>query len=339
AHCPIKAHDTILETIRNYLNTFPDVDGIMLDYIRYINQYVCYCDHCKAAFQDWLNETITDWTQFYPGGSRYNEYLEWRTLPVTQLVKDIHDLVKSINPNILISEAAWSCFDDTPVYWRKFKGQDTAKWIAEGYIDFVAPMMYAKSVSDVEEMINANLKYWMGGSPEGPIPLVAFLRNDWDDADLSPDQLKAQIDLVRSKGLDGWIIWRYGGPGVDGDFPDITNYLSIIDMPEVFAIKNIHVETSTNSAIITWITDIPSTSKVEYSPYLLFNASWEVWSDFHYWNITKTETEFVENATSVVDHRITLSNLTSSTTYYFRVQSKGSSGIATSKVLSFTTKS
>jgi len=341
SHCPIKAHDYVLDAIRNYLNDFPDVDGIMLDFIRYHEGTtgICFCNYCRAEFQEWLGENITDWTPFYPDQPRHNEWLEWRNIPVTRLVRDIHDTIKSINPNIVISEAAWSLFSDCPIYWRKFLGQDTAKWIAEGYIDFVAPMMYTKDLADLEGMIDTNIKYWLGGQPEGKIPLVAFLRNDYTQSDdPTPEQFKALVDLVRSKGLDGWIIWRYGGPGSDAPYPDIREYLSIIDMPQTFTLTNINVETSTNSATITWYTTLPSTSKVEYSTTPLFNSSWKIWGGFHYWNITYALGTIVDNGTNVLYHSITINDLASGTKYYFRVQSKNEYGTVTSKVLTFTTK-
>lgn len=219
AHCPIKAHDYILQNLQDYLETFPDVDGIMLDYIRYDIADTCYCPYCRAAFEEWLDEgTITDWTPFYPDGSRWNEYADWRTLPVTEIVKDIYNLVKSFNPNIIISEAAWTLFSDSAVYWRKWIGQDTAAWIKEGYLDFVAPMMYQKTIygsgdQTLESRVDTCLKYWMGGQPEGPIPLVALLRSDYGSTSLPPEEFKGQIDYVRQRGLDGWILWRYSGPG------------------------------------------------------------------------------------------------------------------------------
>jgi len=344
SHCPIKAHDHIIQHIKDYLSKFPDVDGIMLDYIRYADEaIVCYCEHCRAAFEEWLGEEITDWSQFYPNGPRYNEFLDWRNIPLTTLVKDIHDTIKSINPNIVISEAAWSLFDDTPIYWRKWLGQDTAKWIAEGYVDFVAPMMYTKEVTgegveNLESYINAITKYWMGGKAEGPVPIVAFLRVDWRTEDLTPDQFKAEVEYVRSRGLDGWIIWRYGGPGTDEPNPDIRDYLSVVSMPSVFSINSIQVEMNNQTAAtITWTTDMPATTIVEYGTNPLFNASWEIYGGFHYWNITRNECIIIINMTNVIMHSVTLNNLTPGTKYYFRVQSEGSSGIASSETLTFTT--
>lgn len=262
---------------------------------------------------------------------------------MTQLVKDIRDLVKSINPNIVISEAAWTLFGNSAIYWRKYIGQDTACWIKEGCLDFVAPMMYTKTIyggsNSLQSFVDTCVKYWMGGQPEGPIPLVALLRNDYGTNSLPPEEFKMQIDYVRQRGLDGWILWRYSGPGgyLSGS-PNITDYLAVLDMPSTFAVANIVVETTSDSAVVSWLTTSPATTKVEYSTSPLFSASWAVQSGFNYWNIVYTQGILVENYANVTVHSIRLENLTSGTSYYFRVQSKGMSGVVTSKVLTFTTK-
>ena len=349
SHCPIKAHDLVLRTVRNYLGNFSDVDGIMLDYIRYgESDDICYCPYCRAAFDEWYyhnyGEHVSNWTLFYPSQPNWTIYAEWRTLPVTLLVKDIHNLVKSINPNIVISEAAWTLFSDSAIYWRKWLGQDTAKWIAEGYIDFVAPMMYTKTIyggrgETLESYINSNLKYWMGGQPEGPIPLVALLRNDYGTNSLPPEKFKEQIDYVRQRGLDGWILWRYSGlGGYLSDSPNIVDYLSAINMTETFTITNINVETTANSARITWLTTLPTTSKVEYSINPLFNSSWKTQSGFHFWNITYTPGAIIIiDYANVTEHNITIADLSPGTKYYFRIQSIGTAGTVTTKVMTFTT--
>jgi hypothetical protein len=348
SHCPIKAHDLVLQAVSNYLGNFSDVDGIMLDYIRYgETQSVCYCDSCKAAFDAWYYQNygqhVSNWTLFYPGGQYVGIYDEWQTIPITQLVKDIHDLVKSMNPNIVISEAAWSLFDNSAIYWRLYLGQDTACWINEGYIDFVAPMMYTKEVTggssdNLANCTTANVKYWMGGQTEGPVPLVAFLRADWTTTDLTSEEFKAQVDYVRSRGLDGWIIFRYSGPGgyLSG-VPNITDYLAVLDMPATFAITNINVEITSDSATITWLTTLPTISKVEYITNPLFNASWMVQSGFHFWNITYTPGAMIIDYANVTEHRVTITGLSPGTRYYFRIQSMGTSGTVTSKVMTFTT--
>ena len=111
-------------------------------------------------------------------------------------------------------------------------------------------------------------------------------------------------------------------------------------MPDTFSLNHIEVSPKQTEATISWITELPTTSKVEYSTVQLFNASWELWrSDFYYWDINHINGTVVEDNATVTDHSITLTDLLPGTKYYFRIQSQGSGGIATSKVLAFTTES
>jgi hypothetical protein len=345
-HCPIKAHDYVIAAIEDYIETFPDVDGIMLDYIRYteFTHDVCFCQYCRSAFDEWYYQNygqhVSNWTEFYEGGSKHNIYLEWRSIPINTLVKDIHDTIKSINPNIIFSVCVWTLFSDCPIYWRQFLGQDTAYWIKEGYVDFVAPMMYTSEIygetgETLQSEINANIKYWMGGQPEGPIPLVAVLDSARKN---TPESLKAQIEYVRTRGLDGWILWHYGGPGVDRpNIPDIRDYLSLINMPKIFQAFNIRVEVNANNATISWLTNLPTASRLEYSTNPLFGATFEIWRGFNYWNITRAQSDVIENNTYVKIHTITLTDLKPETKYYFRVQSFDESNVVTSKLMIFST--
>jgi hypothetical protein len=339
AQCPIKAHDIIVQNTVAYFNAHPDVDGLMFDYFRYYGSDSCYCPQCKAAFEQWLGEgPITDWTQFYPGGARYGDYAEWRTIPVTQLAEDIANAVRAIKPNLVISQVPWTLFSNSPTYWRYYLGQDTGAWIKEGYLDFVAPMMYTQTIygegETLESEIDADLDYMTAG-PRGKIPLVAFL----DCArGITVQGLKDEIDYVRSRGLDGWIIWAYGGPGVTGySVPDITPFLAAINMPDTFTLSNIQVSVSVNSTTVSWSTTLPASSAVEYSTSPLFNATWSISNGFHYWKINKINGTLIEDNTTITAHTMTILGLTPGTMYYFRVQSRDNSGTATSRTLSFTT--
>ena len=329
------AYRTLVKNLVEELATNYDIDGFMFDYIRWEDtEGICFCSDCKARFQEWLGETVTDWSPFYPGGSRQDEFLEFRNVPITEVVALIRDSMKAIKPNLQFSLAAWTFFQDCPIYWRRYLGQDTGDWIRNDYLDMVAPMMYTESLSELQDLAQSDLKYMVAG-PEGKIPLVAFL--DAGRKVLTPELFKQEIDLVRSLGLDGWIIWRYGGPGVTLPTHDIRTFLSAIDLPPVFTLKNIQTSTTSNSATITWTTDLPATSKVEYSTSPLFTASWKLWQeDFNYWDIDHAAGTVVEDNTPDTSHSVTLTGLLPGK-YYFRVQSQGSGGIATSKVLTFTT--
>ena len=355
AACPRKAKQHILNLIEELITTHPDIDGFIFDFIRYESPYVCYCDECKAAFQEYLNETITDWSPFVQGGSRYEEWLEWRIGAINDIVKEGSQILRQHKPSIEIGVAAWTLWEGQPLYWRKFKGQDTAYWIKEGWIDFVSPMIYECSVEhggDLEEALNAiktqllgDFAYWSG--PEGKVPIIPFLRWEWyveKGFNITAEEFATQINLVRELGADGWIVFRYGGPGncpFDAGYaPDIREFLQLIDMPATFSIRKIQVNTSQTSATITWVTDLPTTSKVEYSIYPLFNATWNYREsvNFHYWDIDYVGGLIIENNATTTEHSITLNDLIPGTKYYFRVQSKNEYGTVTSKVLTFTTK-
>jgi hypothetical protein len=323
--------------IRNYIGNHSDVDGIMIDYMRDGIQY-CYCDEHRAAFDQWYYENygqhVSNWTEFYPDQSKWNIYASWRNEPINELVKTIHDTAKSLKPDIVISEAAWTYFSDCPIYWRKFLGQDTGRWIKEGWIDMVAPMMYTTQIygsgdDSLEGCVNACLKYMTGGV-EGKIPLVALLTTY--ATSMTPSILVQEVEYVRSRGLDGWILWwRY-------DLTNIAEFLEAINMPNTFKLGNIQVSTNETEATITWTTTLPATSRIEYNSTPLFTATWETWGNFPYWRINYAQGNIVENLTYTIDHSITLTGLNPKTQYYFRIQSwRLGEGTATSTTLNFTT--
>lgn len=338
-YCPIKARQLIKETVETVASTY-DIDGFTFDYTRYPSDDVCYCPECKATFEAWLGESITDWPgDFAPGGSRHLEFMEWRIIPVTEIVRDVRNWMLAIKPNLRFRLAAFTLWGGTCAlgYWRYYLGQDTADWIMKGYIDWVSPMMYTTDLNTIQQELQCNLEHWIGGK-EGKIPLTCSLTTGITEP-VDPNNFKQQIGLVRSLGADGFVIWRYGGPGC-GLTPDITEYLALLDIPDVFSLENIAVSPSETEAVISWTTNLPATSKIEYSTSPLFKATkkpYPVIPGFSYWDIAHVPGIIVENHTPVTDHNVTLTGLLLGRRYYYRVQSEGSGGIATSKVYTFIT--
>jgi len=185
--------------------------------------------------------------------------------------------------------------------------------------------------------VRSNIQVGVGG-PEGKIPIVIFIANQYPVVK-TPEQLEAEVDVLRQEGADGWIIWKYGGPGASEVGEDIQPYLDAIDLFPVFSLMNTSFSTTPYTCTITWTTGLPATSKVEYSTSPLFIASrkYDSANDFDYWDIDHVLGTIVENATPVTDHSITLTDLLPGTEYYCRVQSEDSNGIAASRVYTFTT--
>lgn len=337
--CPVKqeTRDIIKAQVEHVASNY-DIDGFMYDYIRYQNIDMCYCSECRAKFEVWLGETIPDsnWApnlgDFAPGGSRHGEFLEWRLVPMAELVRDVRGWLLAIKPDLEFSVATWTLFQNSPTYWRYFLGQDTTDWVAKGYLDMASPMMYTSNTAEIQDFIQTNNEYMIAG-PEGKIPHVPLVSTGVSTPKPIAE-FTAIVDTIRQAGTDGWIIWRYGGPGT-GITPDIRPYLDTIALPDVFLLTSPTVTIVEGQAIISWTTTLPATTKVEYSTSPLFSVSQGERLDFKYWNIDHNEGTIIEDLTPTTNHQVELSGLIPGQRYYFRAQSKDASGIATSKVQTF----
>lgn len=108
-----------------------DIDGIHLDYIRYPEPGIPFND--AATYRRY--------------GNGQNK-AAWRTANVNRCVKAIHDSVKAVRPWIKMSCSPVGKFADLARYssygWnaRDAVNQDAQRWLKEGWMDMLCPMMY-----------------------------------------------------------------------------------------------------------------------------------------------------------------------------------------------------
>jgi hypothetical protein len=342
--CPSNplAREHLYNLTRELITKFPELDGMMLDYIRYDTAEMCYCEHCRNAFIEDTGLTDTVWpTDVYWGGKYRAEFMEWRVKKVTEIVEMIRSTILAVKPNFEFAVAAWAIFDEgAGPYWRYWIGQDVADWVNKGWIDYVSPMIYITDWSELDhfkQTVNCSINVFVG-SPQGKVQIIPSITTGLTEP-VDPDLFKAEINYLRQIGCNGFQVWRYGGEGSTHSVADVRNYLSFIDLPETYLLGNINVSIENTTATITWITTKPATSKVEYAILPLFNASYIYKADinFHYWDIEYTPGMMIENSTISIYHKVTLYGLAPESKYYFRVQSKNSLGIVTSNELTFTT--
>lgn len=339
--CPTKqaTRDLIKAEVEELVTKY-DIDGFLFDYIRYKDSDECYCSECEAKFIADTGLTDVNWpADVVSGGKYYNDFLEWRSTPINELVRDMRNWMLAQKSDLKFAAAVWN-FGFNPVYWRQWIGQDATYWVDQGWLDWVAPMMYTDNLETLESDILA-LQDLLVGSQYGKIPLVPFIDTCVDSVS-SPSNFAERVNKIRELGAGGWIVWRYGGPG-DGSgsgSPDITAYFDLIQTPLTFTLGSISYSVEQTTATITWLTDLPANSKVEYSTSPLFTATYKYHeaSNFHYWDMAYNAGSIQMDYAEVVDHEITLTGLLPQTKYYFRVQSEDSSGVATSHVLTFTTQ-
>lgn len=332
--CPTKETSrAFLKQVVEKLVSEYDIDGFMFDYMRYSTGDMCLGEEDRQRFIADTGITDVNWPVDVLDGGRYrNDFFEWRMTPITELVELMRGWILAIKPDLKFSLAAWAPFQDCPNYWTQWIGQDTANWIGKGWLDFVSPMAYTTRITgddSIEDLTMSSMKYFTGGR-EGKIPIIMFLTTGIYSA-VDPANFKQQVDMVRNLGADGWIIWRYGGLGDGSGSPDIRDYLSLIDMPTPVKISNVQVHVDNNYlATITWSTNVPTTSKIEYNTEPLFTATeYPYWKNpqywpISYWDIDRQGNIEINDPTLTTEHSVVIEDLTPQEEYNFKIQSTSS---------------
>jgi uncharacterized lipoprotein YddW (UPF0748 family) len=143
--------DPSLPEVRQYLarlfaqlaHDYP-LHGIHLDYIRYPHpdEAPGYGFHPRALqdFKAWSGGTPE---------SRPEAWNEFRRAQVAATVRGIRDAVRSVKPGIEISAAVYA----EPSKARESVAQDSPAWVAEGLVDWIAPMIYVAEGAEFERRL------------------------------------------------------------------------------------------------------------------------------------------------------------------------------------------
>lgn len=184
--------DTMVEVARKY-----DVDGVHFDYIRYPGEDACYCDGCRERFQAHVGQTVSNWPGDCYRGALKERYRDWRCEQITAVVRGTAAQVRAIKPHVKISAAVFSGYPGT----RQSIGQDWVRWCQEGWLDFVCPMNYTTSDSGFRSMSESQVAHL-----RGVVPLVTGIGH-WR---ISDEQAIGQVEISRSLGSDGFILFNMG---------------------------------------------------------------------------------------------------------------------------------
>jgi uncharacterized lipoprotein YddW (UPF0748 family) len=207
-------HDVFMEVARNY-----DIDGIHFDYVRYPSEDYDYSPAALNGFAAYMNPSISAETQteLTQGGKLAyihafpQEWADWRRDQVTELVRSISHDVKAIKPWVVISAAVFANADDA----YDARGQDWKEWLREGIIDVVVPMAYGSD----SELVGRQLK-------DAEITAHQYGRycyagiGSWH---ITPDSTNAKIKIARELGVQGVVLFSYGGVTNDGSSLDYLN--------------------------------------------------------------------------------------------------------------------
>jgi len=131
--------------VQHLLQSYPALDGIHYDFIRYFGQEAGYNQVSLARFR-----AAYGLPEGYRPAPTDPLWSQWRRDRITELMRRLYIRVKAINPHVQVSAATitWGGRrSDTPDDWPNSAAyarvfQDWPAWLAEGILDFAVPMHY-----------------------------------------------------------------------------------------------------------------------------------------------------------------------------------------------------
>jgi uncharacterized lipoprotein YddW (UPF0748 family) len=188
-----------------------DIDGIHLDYIRYPNREYSFDTESRARFT--VRYGI-DPAELVAGdraalqrmlgaqalASMDSAYSEFRVAQVDSMVSAIHAAAggRAVSAAVIAD----------PVVARIDKGQEWARWVHQGWVDFVAPMAYTMPPAEIEHRARVYLR--TVGVDHVLVGLGVYGGHD--------DDLAETVSLLREIGVAGYAIFSYNAlvENVDG---------------------------------------------------------------------------------------------------------------------------
>lgn len=185
--------DGVKEIVENY-----DIDAVHFDDYFYPElENMIYEDN---AYQEYIKSHTGDHTTL--------KIEDWRKENINSLIKEVHDTIKSVNPNI---EFGVSPPGNTEKCSKT--GVDIYTWIKEGYVDYLCPQIYW-SLEFADMPFEKALGDWTRIAKNSPVKLYVGLAlyKACTDADCGTWQndrkiLAKEFDLVRKNDLKGIMLY------------------------------------------------------------------------------------------------------------------------------------
>lgn len=156
--CPTDPANIELETalILEMLERFP-LDGVQFDYVRFPNGNTCYCEGCRARFQEQTGLTVGTWPEdVAPAGSLGDRFAVWRVGRITHALAVLSEAVRRMG--IPVSVAVLPDYRDALGC-----GQDWVDWSQSGLVDRIYLMDYFRTTPELEEALSGQISLLPGG--------------------------------------------------------------------------------------------------------------------------------------------------------------------------------
>jgi uncharacterized lipoprotein YddW (UPF0748 family) len=179
-----------------------DFDGIHFDYIRYPSSGFVYDTNLRSKFMRNYYVDPIDLIDKEDFEMRYGvwgcddlatKWQEFAPNDLTAFVKYLNEILKAERPDLLISAAVKPNYQSAHYDYN----QNWLAWLNAGYVDFVCLMAYGKYInSALDKVLKA-----VDDPYRVRVGLGLYV--------LSPEEIRQQVDLVRSKDFSGVVFYSY----------------------------------------------------------------------------------------------------------------------------------
>jgi hypothetical protein len=181
-----------LEQMREMLDAYPAVDGVVLDYARWARM-TCFCQTCRDEFHA---RTGGDLRDLHEDGRPYWLWVDWRAGVIEGFIKEARAIAMSRRKTLsatVIQEYPES---------RVVHGQDWKRWMDSWLLDTVTLMTFGAEVEAVRQRVTAALRL---GVPPGA--LRVFISQD-QTGTVSTEGLAAKVAAACHAGAGGVCVDR-----------------------------------------------------------------------------------------------------------------------------------
>jgi len=176
-----------------------DIDGLHLDYIRFdLHQNFSYDSLTCEIFKNEYGTSPLDLDKD-TGDPLWCEWLDWNAGKVTQLVRDLREMIKRSGRDIPLSAAV---FPDARA--AKYEiGQEWELWVKEGLLDIVCPMIYVKNTPVFTKYVVQAMEISQG---KAKVIVGIWLGNRYH-RNVDPETMAEHMLITKKEGAGGTSFW------------------------------------------------------------------------------------------------------------------------------------
>jgi len=188
----LRVREELSGIVKEILRVYPDLDGILFDYIRYpdVHPFYGYTEMNMRRFKKETGVKTIEENQLWKN---------WKRDQVTDLLKGLVESARKIRPDITL--ATTGCVSHSRAYNEAF--QDWPLWINTGLTDFVMVMAYPKDAEEYQKYIS-EAKTRTDDLRKLHFAVAAYKLTG------SPEEFTRHLRVCKSSGAAACVIFHYG---------------------------------------------------------------------------------------------------------------------------------